>query len=196
MHDPNRQDALWYALQVRPRLERVVAQNLRQRGYEEFLPVFRRRSQWSDRVKNIELPLFPTYVFCKFDVRHRLPILTVPGVYEIVGMSKTPTPIRESEILAIRTIVQSASRCEPYPPVGVGERVRVEFGPLLGTEGVVVKLKDSCRLVVCVEALQRAVAVEIDPDYVKPVQDSESGLLADSLSETFPPRADCAQTKQ
>src|SRR6185436_2955023 len=79
---------LWYALHVRSRFEKVVSRNLRGKGYEEFLPLYRRTSRWSDRIKEIELPLFPGYVFCRFDRNNRLPVLTVPGVNSVVSVGK------------------------------------------------------------------------------------------------------------
>src|SRR5215470_7185724 len=100
---------LWYALHVRTRFEKVVARNLRGKGYEEFLPLYRRTNRWSDRVKEIELPLFPGYVFCRFNAQDRLPVLTVPGVNAVVGVGKHLLPIEESELNAIRAVLKSGT---------------------------------------------------------------------------------------
>lgn len=160
---------LWYALHVRTRFEKVVARNLRGKGYEEFLPLYTRTNQWSDRVKQIELPLFPGYVFCRFNPNDRLPVLTVPGVNAIVGIGKSLLPVEESELTAIRAVLKSGTFCEPWPYLEVGQRVRVESGPLAGTEGLVMLVKNSYRLVISVNMLQRSVAVEIDRDCLKPL---------------------------
>lgn len=168
MHLPE-DGTLWYALHVRTRFEKVVARNLRGKGYEEFLPVYKRTNKWSDRVKEIELPLFPGYVFCKFNAQDRLPILTVPGVNAIVGIGKSLLPVEESELNAVRAVLKSGMYCEPWPYVEVGQRVRVEYGPLAGTEGLVTMIKNSYRLVVSVDMLQRSVAVEVDRECLKPV---------------------------
>jgi transcription antitermination factor NusG len=160
---------LWYALHVRTRFEKVVSRNLQGKGYEEFLPLYKRVSRWSDRTKEIELPLFPGYVFCRFDPHDRLPVLTVPGVNAIVGIGKNLLPVQESEIEAIRAVLQSGAFCEPWPFLEVGQRVCVEYGPLAGTEGLVTMVKNSCRLVISVNMLQRSVAVEIDRDCLKPL---------------------------
>src|SRR5262245_65103156 len=92
----------WYAIQLRPRAEKMVALHLKDKGYEEYLPVYRSRRRWSDRVKEIELPLFPGYIFCKFDITNRLPVLVVPGVVSITGNGKTPLPIPEQQITAVQ----------------------------------------------------------------------------------------------
>jgi transcription antitermination factor NusG len=160
---------LWYALHVRTRFEKVVARNLQGKGYEEFLPLYRRTSQWSDRKKEIELPLFPGYVFCRFNPLHRMPILTIPGVNAIVGVGKTLMPVEERELNDIRAVLNSDSMCEPWPFLEVGQRVSVTRGPLEGTQGIVTVLKNKCRLVISVNLLQRSVAVEIDRDCLDPV---------------------------
>jgi transcription antitermination factor NusG len=166
----------WYALHVRTRFEKVVARNLKGKGYEEFLPLFSRTSRWSDRTKQIELPLFPGYVFCRFNPAHRLPILTTPGVNAIVGMGKSILPVEEQELENIRSVLKSNSLFEPWPFLEVGQRVRVEYGPLAGTEGIVTMLKNTCRLVISINLLQRSVAVEIDRDCLKPVESSPTVL--------------------
>ena len=163
-------DARWYALHVRPRFEKVAARNLQGRGYEECLPLYSRRSAWSDRTKTIELPLFPGYVFCRFNVIHRLPILMVPGVNSVVGIGKLPMPVEEKELDDIRLVLTSGSKCEPWPSFGLGQTVRVEYGALAGMQGTVESVKNGYRLVISVNLLQRSVAVEIDRDCLKPAR--------------------------
>jgi len=158
----------WYALQVRTRFEKVVARNLQGKGYEEFLPVYRRTSRWSDRTKKIELPLFPGYVFCRFDPSDRLPILTIPGVIAVVGFGKKIVPVDDSELNAIRALSKSGTHYEPWPFLEAGQRVRVDEGPLAGIEGIVMEFKNRCRLVISLNILQRSVAVEIDRGCLKP----------------------------
>jgi len=132
------------------------------KGYEWFLPLRKSRRRWSDRIKEIEQPLFPGYVFCRFDPLARLPILITPGVIGIVGIGKTPIPIEDSEILSIQTIVKSGLPSQPWPFLQIGERVRIDSGPLEGLEGILLQSKANHRLVVSVTLLQRSVAAEID----------------------------------
>lgn len=161
--------SVWYALYVRTRFEKVVARNLRGKGYEEFLPLYRRTSRWSDRLKEIELPLFPGYVFCRFNPFDRLPILTIPGVNAIAGFGKDFIPVDEGELNAIRSVLRNGAHCEPWPFLEVGQRVRVEYGAFAGTEGFVLMFKNTYRLVLSINLLQRSVAVEIDRDCLKPL---------------------------
>lgn len=162
----------WFALQVRGRYEKTVATLLRGRGYEPLLPLYVSRRRWSDRVKELELPLFPGYLFCRFDPIHRLPLLTTPGVVQIVSVGRIPAPIDEAEMAAIETAVRTGARSQPWPFLKVGQRVRVSSGPLWGHEGILVECRGHRRIVLAVTVLQRAVAVELDSADVQPVSSS------------------------
>jgi transcription antitermination factor NusG len=136
-------------------------------GYEDFLPLYRSRTRWSDRVREIETPLFPGYLFCRFDPQKRLPILKTPGVIQVLGYSHQPIPVQETEIETIQALVASGIPSQPWPYLEVGDRVRIESGPLRGREGVLVEFKGKYRLILSVALLQRSVAVEIDAALVK-----------------------------
>jgi transcription antitermination factor NusG len=159
----------WFALQVRPRYEKKAAAALKGKGVEHFLPLCRERRRWSDRLKDVSLPLFPGYVFCRFDPFNRLPILTTTGVASIVGAGKIPEPVPDHEIAAVQAIVDSGLGAQPWPFIKVGQRVQIETGPLFGLEGILADFRGSQRLVVSVSLLQRSVAVEIDRLWVKPL---------------------------
>ncbi|MFN3322411.1 MAG: transcription termination/antitermination protein NusG [Bryobacteraceae bacterium] len=168
----------WFALRVKARHEKNIAWVLRQKGYEEFLPLYHCERKWSDRMKQLELPLFPGYVFCRFDPRHRLPILTTPGVALIVGNGKTPEPVEDQEIEVLQAVVHSRLSAQPWPFLQVGQRVRIVRGALCGLEGLLVDFRKSLRLVVSVTLLQRSVAVEVDQEWVRPVSHVSIGVPA------------------
>lgn len=125
----------WFALQVRRRYERLAARALCSKGYEEFLPTCRCSRRWSDRVRIVDSPLFPGYVFCKLDPAVRLGILTTPSVVSIEGIGKVPVPVGDCEISAIQTIVNTRLAVEPWPYFQHGECVRIDTGPLRGVDG-------------------------------------------------------------
>ena len=152
----------WFALQVNSRKENWIFTHLVGQGYECFLPKYKSVRQWSDRRKEIESPLFPGYLFCRFNPLERLPILKTPGVMEIVGCNRKPIPIDEQEIQAIQRMMESSLARQPWPYLEVGERVRIQSGALRGLVGVLVALKGNYRLVLSVTLLKRSVAVEID----------------------------------
>jgi len=159
----------WYALHVRPRFESTVEIQLEGKGYEVFLPTYVSKRRWSDRVKTLVQPLFPGYVFCRFDVGARLPILTTPGVNSIIGVGKIPVPVDPEEITAIRSVIDSGIASYPCDYLKDGESVRVESGPLEGLVGIVQPSKNSDRLIVSLTLLMRSVSVEIDRSWVKRV---------------------------
>jgi len=156
----------WYALQVRRRFERIVSRTLLRNGYEEFLPLYHGFRRSSDGPERIELPLFPGYVFCRFDFLKRLQVLTVPGVNAVAGFGPRTTPIAESELESLRTILNSGRDCEPCRFIATGNRARVESGPLAGTEGFL-SHKSKLRLVVSVGMIQRSVAVDVEAGSLK-----------------------------
>ena len=160
----------WFALRVRSNYERITVTHLRERGYEEFAPSYKVERRWSDRTKQIDRFLFPGYIFCRFDPNERLPILTAPGVVDVVGFGKTPEPIPHTEIQRVRTMVDSGLMVTPYPYVQVGQAVLIERGPLTGVEGILVEVKGKVRLVVSVNLLQRSVSAEVDRTSIRPIQ--------------------------
>jgi transcription antitermination factor NusG len=167
----------WYALRTRSNYEKIAAVFLKARGFEQFLPLYRAPKRRSDRVMESSVPLFPGYLFCRFDGRYRTPILGAVGVVSIVAFGRKLAPIEDIEIEAIRKALGSGQNIEPYPYLHEGQKIRVEKGPLQGLEGIIVK-KRSWRIVISVELLRRAVAVEIDPESIASVG------LYDPLSQT------------
>ena len=158
----------WFALYVRPRHEKAVSSQLEGRQQETFLPLYRTRNKWADRWKTVSLPLFPGYVFCRFDMAYRSSILGVPGIVDVVRLGSEPAPIDPEELEAIRLVVNSGAYAEPYPHLVRGQRVLMRGGPFSGLTGTLTEVRNSLRLVLCVELLCRSVLVEIDRDWVVP----------------------------
>jgi transcription antitermination factor NusG len=163
---------VWFALQVRTRWERSTASILSEKGYETLLPTYDLKKHWGDRVKVVSAPLFPGYVFCRFDVSNRLPILITPGVISVVSRGRTPSPVDPAEMTAIQTMISAGVPAEPWPYLEVGQRVRIEDYSLHGIEGILIAHKGNQRIVVSVSLLRRSVALEIDRARVTPIGSS------------------------
>ena len=159
----------WYAVRVRSRFEFVTSAVLGERGYETFLPSYRSRRAWSDRMKEVEIPLFPGYPFCRFDAADPYRVLNSPGVVNVISVGPRPLPVDEQEVASIQKICRSGRDAQPWPFLQVGQRVRVECGPLAGTEGIVQEVKSVCRIVVSLTLLQRSVSAEIEREWIRPV---------------------------
>jgi len=173
-------DFSWYALQIQSKLAPAASATLCGKGYEVYLPLYRAGRRWSDRVKQVDLPLFPGYLFCRFNANQRLPILTTPGVISVLGAGKTPIPVHDEEIQAIRTVLRSGLAARPWPFLGVGSKVSIDAGPLAGVEGIVTNVDKVYRLVVSVSLLQRSVAVEIDREWARPIHGRPDAGAVDS----------------
>lgn len=159
----------WFALRIRSNYERVTLSHLRERGYQPFAPSYPVEKQWSDRVKTIEEFLFPGYVFCRFDPSDRLPVISTPGVVDMVGFGKHPEPVPEAEVERVRKMAASGLLVSPYPYVRAGQAVLIERGPLTGVEGILVESKRKIRLIVSVNLLQRSVSAEVDRSWIRPI---------------------------
>jgi len=156
----------WLGIQAHLRKEKVVAIQLEGRGYEVFLPQYRKQTYWSDRRIEVDCPLFPGYLFCRFDSTLP-PIVTLSSVIAIVGRGKQPEPIPEQELDNVRTMLQSGFAVDHYPYLQAGDNVIIVKGPLCGVEGMLVTEKDKSKLVVSVTLLQRSIAVEFDSEAVR-----------------------------
>jgi transcription antitermination factor NusG len=160
----------WFALTVKYQHERRVEGVLCASGVDTFLPLYRARRQWSDRVKDLDAPLFPGYVFGRFLLRDRARIVNTPGVARIVGFAGVPAPVAEQEIEGVRAALASKLPVGPWPHLlKVGSRVRIERGPLRGIEGTLLREGSCLRLVLGVELLQRSLAVEVDAEMIGPI---------------------------
>lgn len=160
----------WFALHVRPRHEKSVLAQLNGKEYNAFLPTYTSRRRWADRWKELALPLFPGYVFCCFQASTRSRVLATSGVIDVVRTGSEPAPVDVAEIEAIRRVVNSPFRAEPYPALIEGQRVMVASGPLSGVTGTLLQVRSGVRLVISVELLQRSVLVEIERECVIPAE--------------------------
>ncbi len=163
--------AQWYAIRTRSRHEKMVADQLDRMGVENFLPMLKRTRQWSDRVKEIEVPLFSGYTFVRVVLSSpdRLRVLQTHGVAGFVGINCAGTAIPENQIDDIRTLLSSEIPFEEKPYLQVGQRVRIRGGALDGVEGILSAQNDDRSLVISLEPLQRSLSVRIQGYAVEPV---------------------------
>jgi transcription antitermination factor NusG len=152
----------WFALQTRPRSEKKVDYLLRQKGYECFTPTYCQKRKWSDRIVEVDLPLFPMYVFCRLGSPTLGKVVSTPGVLKIVGFGGKPAEVAIEEIEALRLLTQSNLLREPWKYLPVGTRVLVETGPLTGVRGIISQGENSRRLIISVTLLHRSVVVQLD----------------------------------
>jgi transcription antitermination factor NusG len=160
---------LWYAAYTSANHEKKVAAEISRRGVESFLPLYRAVRRWSDRRVELEMPLFPGYVFVHLALRERLRVLQVPGVAKLVGFGGLPVALPDEQVEALRAGLDKQMLAKPHSYLVVGRKVRVVHGPLTGAEGVLVRSKGIYRVVLSLELIMRSVAVEVAATDVEPL---------------------------
>lgn len=158
----------WYAAYTNARHEKHVAAQMEGRSVTCFLPRYKSVRRWKGRRKELELPLFPGYVFVRMSPQDRVKVLTVPGVIHIVSFSGKPAPLPDAEIEALRERLPENACLQPHPYLTAGRRVRVRSGPVAGLEGILVRRKDKVRVVLSIDLIMRSVAVEVDEADIVP----------------------------
>jgi len=158
----------WYAAYTCAQHEKRVAAELGIREVEHFLPLYNSVRRWKDRRVQLELPLFPGYVFVRLALRDRLRVVQIPSVVRLVGFTGLPTALPDGEMEILRSGICQSLRAEPHPFLTVGRRVRICGGPFAGLEGILKRKKGNLRVVVSLELIQRSLAVDVDAADVRP----------------------------
>jgi transcription termination/antitermination protein NusG len=167
----------WFAAYTNSHHEKRVASYLAERQIESFLPLYATPRRWKNRCEvNLDLPLFPNYVFVHIEARERVRVLEVPGVLSLVGFGRTPAPLPAFEIEALRSAI-GKRKIEPHPYLVIGERVRIKAGPMTGMEGVLVRKKSNFRVVLALDAIRQSVAVEVDADDLEALPKSRGRVV-------------------
>jgi transcription antitermination factor NusG len=174
----------WYAAYTSANHEKRVAQQLAERGVEHFLPLYASVRRWKDRRVQLELPLFPGYIFVRLALREKLRVLQIPGLACLVGFGGLPAPLPDQEVLALRSGLSKHLHASPHPFLTIGRRVRITSGALAGLVGILLRRKSGLRLVLSVELIMRSISVDIDESDVMPVLRTEgSSVAGDALAQ-------------
>jgi transcription antitermination factor NusG len=160
----------WYAAYTCANHEKRVAQQLERRSVEYFLPLYESLRRWKDRRVQLQLPLFPSYVFVRITQRDRLRVLEIPSMVRLVGFNGFPTALPDDEMEAMRTALTRELRAEPHPYLKVGKRARITSGPFVGLEGILLRKKGTFRVVLSIELIKRSIAVDVDSADVVPLR--------------------------
>ena len=166
---PNFFEPRWFAAYTNAHHEKRVKQHLEQRSIEHLLPLYESMRRWKDRRVQLQMPLFPGYVFVRLALRDRLRLLQIPGIVRLVSFNGRPAPLPEEDIQAIHNCLGYHRLMEPLPYMEAGRRVRVRTGPLQGLEGIILRRKNRTRFVLSFELIMRSVAVEIDETDLIPI---------------------------
>ena len=180
----------WYAAYTWARHEKHVARQFHERSIQHYLPLYKTVHRWKNGRVQLELPLFPSYIFVRIPLQERIRPLQVPGVVRLVGFNGRPAPLPDSEIQALLDLSSQGLKAEPYPYLTVGKRVRIHAGPLQGLEGVLLRKKSSFRVVVSVDLIMRSVVVDVDASDLSPVLEGTSAATHTLSSYPISPMPD------
>lgn len=159
----------WYAVSVYPRHEKHVARFLEVGGMTYLLPLYSSLRRWKDRRKRVDMVLFPGYIFVNIKLGERVSVLKLPGVARFVTFQGQPAVVPDHEIEAIGISAKSGIAIKPHPYLQEGRRVRIRSGPMVGVEGILVRRKGTCRVILSIESIMRSVAVEVDEADIEPL---------------------------
>jgi transcription antitermination factor NusG len=152
----------WYALHTKSRHEKKIAARLKEKGIVSYLPLHTAYHRWSDRYKAVEEPLFSCYIFVFIALRNRLPVLQTTGAVNLVAFNGIPVWIPESQINAIKQVLANKPSVDIADYFTVGKKVKIVRGPLAGLEGTLSAYKNNHRVLIAIDAIKQAIAVEID----------------------------------
>ena len=157
----------WIAVYTKPRHEKIVEKELRNKGFRVYLPMLKEKRKWSDRKKWIDLPLFKSYIFVLTDIKNALFILQTIGVVRVIKFGKEIAVIKDENIKAIKLMIKGG-----YSPIAIdyfekGESVEVKEGPLKGLVGEVKRIDSQDRLLVKVDAIQHSISIQINRAFLK-----------------------------
>ncbi len=159
----------WYVAYTVPQNEKSVVRHLDARQIETFLPTYESIHLWNNgQRKKVVLPLFPSYLFVRIEAAQKSAVLAAPGVIRIVGNSRGPVPLPDSDIEFLRSDF-CRQRVEPYRELVVGQRVRIKAGPMEGVEGVLVRKENRLRFVLTLELINQHAALEVPAEELEPI---------------------------
>ncbi|MFQ5674893.1 MAG: UpxY family transcription antiterminator [bacterium] len=162
----------WYALYTRSRFEKIVAEELEDRGVAHFLPLVPKLRHWKDRKKMVKMPIFPGYVFVRIDLAERIKVLRARGAVRLVGFNGKPSPIPEEQIESVRRLLRYPDRVEVAPYFVAGDPVEITAGPLSGLSGRIIENRGKTRFLVGIDIIQQAISIEVDAAWLKPAMTS------------------------
>jgi transcription elongation factor/antiterminator RfaH len=160
----------WYAVYTKPRHEKTVNARLEEKKLTTFLPLISRRSQWKDRKKDVEVPLFSSYLFVDFEYKYRFDVLETDGVVKIVNFNGIPAVVPDWQIESLRQMLRFPKTLQLETYIRPGEIVEITDGPMEGMRGTVLTRKNSNRLVLTIEGIMQSVSVEIDELSLKKIK--------------------------
>ena len=159
----------WYAVYTKSRFEKRVADELRKKEVEYYLPLQKSLRQWSDRKKYVDEPLFKSYVFVRVSNQDYLEVLKTTGVVCYVTIGREKIPIPDCQIEAVRTYLGEQTIDKALNYFEVGNEVEIAYGSLRGLRGELIDAKDSRKLIIQIDAINQNITITLPAHLLKKV---------------------------
>lgn len=159
----------WYAIYTKSRFEKKLYNTLQKSGFQAFLPLIKEKRIWSDRIKTIEAPLLPSYVFVKLEEAQFSNIYYLSGFVKFVSFEGKPCTIKETDISLMTQLTTCGFKIQKAANCIVGDVVRIVSGPLKGWEGRVENTAGKYNIIFNFDCIQQSISVQVSVDNVKKI---------------------------
>ena len=157
----------WIVVRSKPRSEKIVYDQLLEKGIEAYLPLLKERRKWSDRKKWVEFPLFSSYLFANIELKNSIFVLQTHGVSSLVKFGEEIAIVQDKIIKTIKLAIDGGYQLTPTEYFIAGNEVEVIEGPMKGVKGIIVQLKGKDRLIIKIDAIQQALSINIDSRFIR-----------------------------
>ncbi|MEI1277384.1 UpxY family transcription antiterminator [Leptospira venezuelensis] len=161
----------WYAVYTNSRAEKKLALELSKKGVTQYLPIISTEKKWSDRIKTVLIPVFPSYVFVKIDIRtEKLKVLETPGAVRFVSIGEIPFAIENDDIEIIRQLVTEYPdriKIEREKMLAPGKKVRIRSGLFKDRKARVIRKGSKSSILVSISGTGTTVSLELDSELLE-----------------------------
>ena len=156
----------WKVMRLKPRTEKAMAEVLASCGVEHYLPLRQAARKYASKTKNVELPLFPGYVFATYDEAQRKEFL--PRQQYILKIINPFSPLRLLRQLAlVRRMLREKPDFNPKGELKAGQWVRVKQGPMRDMRGWVARIQSKTKVVLYLDEIGQEIPVTMPGEFLE-----------------------------
>jgi transcriptional antiterminator RfaH len=161
-------ESRWYAAYTKSRSEKKVLKRLTDNGFEAYLPIRRKRHQWSDRLKWVEEPLIRSYIFLHVNESEYYNAINTPGLVCYVTFEGKAAPIPDRQIDILKVLLNEGADMEvSNERFAPGEKIIVISGTLVGMQGEMVEYRGRKKVLVRLGSTGTNILVTVGLDLIE-----------------------------
>jgi transcriptional antiterminator RfaH len=161
----------WFAIHTKPHQESLAQTSLQREGVETFYPKLRRRRTIRRVRRWTTGPLFPCYIFARFDVQQNGRLVRYAnGVTNIVNFGGKPAPVDDAILQTIQSHAEDDTVTIQPAAFKSGDIVEIQTGPLRGLQGIFEReMSDRDRVIVLLDTLAKGARVQVPLDQLEKI---------------------------